>query len=296
MFPLFREEQFMQDFHSGAAPPSLVIVMVSLASRFSNAFPEYRNLGSAVDRIERSIVQNELSRPRVMLNDIKLACLCVIHQLASSPKRDTRVVMEALSRVVHACRLHKVDSCDYASSIFPDATIEELRNVWWAVIRIDTCCNVASCTPFYLHLESNITSSVGASVSGCPAAAEPSHCLSRIPHSMNASFWKVLENRRNATFADGRWLHISMYLLLREIGNLMRDTVLNPEDQAQEAKVLHAHESCKRICGLLPAWYIDPQRAVRMHESPLRHRIRLETLMLLRMYAAPTPAMPSTND
>ncbi|EKG16347.1 hypothetical protein MPH_06443 [Macrophomina phaseolina MS6] len=100
---------------------------------------------------------------------------------------------------------------------------------------------------------------------------------------MNASFWKVLENRRNATFADGRWLHISMYLLLREIGNLMRDTVLNPEDQAQEAKVLHAHESCKRICGLLPAWYIDPQRAVRMHESPLRHRIRLETLMLLRI-------------
>lgn len=291
MFPLFHEPKFLEELYSGVVSSSLIILMMSLASRYSVTFADDESLSLTVERIEQEIEQKEMGPTNTLLNDIKLACLCMIHQLASGPNQRTWRILEQLAQFVYGCGLHKVDSSTQAMECFPGSSLEELRYVWWTVVKIDNSCNLLSCTSFRLDVETATTSSVSTSISDFTAGVEPARCCTHIPRSGDATSWKLYEDASNASLADGQRLQLSMFLLIREGGILLRGILRNPADRALEASMLLLHQNCTWICSVLPAWYMAPQRAAEAHETPTRHRIRLDALLQLRMYAAP-PSCP----
>lgn len=260
--------------------------MIGLASRFSAQSREDQSLAFAVTQIEQELEQNDLDPQHISLNDIKLACLCVIHQLASGPDRSTWTIIEKLSRVVRDCKLDQVDGCPEAISRFPESSLEELRYVWWTVVKIDASCNLVSGNPFLLNVETATTSLITTSVSEFTAGIDSGSIPLHIPRDNQGSFWDLLEDTRNATMADGQRLQISMLLLLREGGAHLRGITQNPVDPALEAKMLMTHNKCMRVCAVLPSWYMDPKLATEMDETLTQHRNRLEALVQLRMYVS----------
>lgn len=261
--------------------------MIGLASRFSAQSRQDESLAFAVTQIERELEQKEMDPGNISLNDIKLTCLCVIHQLASGPDRSTWTIIEKLSRVVRDCKLDQVDGCPEAISRFPESSLEELRYVWWTVVKIDASCNILSGNPFSLNVETATTSLITTSVSEFTAGVNSGSLPLHVPRSSQESFWSLLEDASNAKMADGQRLQLCMVLLLREGGAHLRGITQNSMDPALEAKMLMTHNKCMRVCAVLPSWYMDPKLAMEMDETLMQHRNRLEALVQLRMYCLP---------
>ncbi|EOD51952.1 putative fungal specific transcription protein [Neofusicoccum parvum UCRNP2] len=292
MFPMFRQREFFQDFANNTLPPDLIIVMMGLALRASGQ-SEDQSLLNEIKRIERNLEKKDLDYRNILLSEIKLACLCIIHQFASGPNQYTWMVMGKLARTVYGCKLHQVDggngsgngsgSEGAAHPYFPLASLEELRYVWWTAVRIDMFINVLTCMPCTLDVETAATSLPCTSVSDFTTGVEPDMSLKHIPRTNMIAFWDLLEEAHSAPLADGQRLQLAMCLLLRETTRRLQVILSDIEDPSIETGVAGIQNKCTKICEVLPAWFLDPQLASQSYETMIQHRTRLETILQLRL-------------
>lgn len=283
MFPLFQRREFFQDLNKGSLPQDLIIVMMTLSQRVYSGSVD-PGLLSSVARIEQNIDKKELYCNRIQLHDIKVACLCIIHQFASGPNRYTWMLMGKLARIVYGCKLHQVDKDDGAAHpYFPNTSLEELRYVWWTVIKIDHFSNVLAGTPCAIDATIAATSLPCTSVSDFTAGMEPDPSLKFIPRIRTDAFWAFVENANNAIAADGQQLQLSMCLLLLEMSRRLQVTLANAENEQSEEHLVDLQVEYVRICETLPAWVMDPQLATQHYETKIQHRSRLEALLQLRL-------------
>ncbi|EKG17550.1 Transcription factor fungi [Macrophomina phaseolina MS6] len=282
MFPLFQRREFFQDLNNNLLHPDLILVMLSLASCV-HAEPPDPALLNAVNVIERSIEKKETDYKTTLLSDIKIICLCIIHQFAMGPNRYTWMLVGKLARIAYGCKLHQVDRTPQATAhpCFPNVSLEELRYVWWTIIKIDQFSNVLTGTPCAIDTDVATTSLPCTSISDFTAGVDPDPRLIYIPRTTGPTLWNLIQDPNSALVADGQRLTLIMCLLLRDLGRDQNMISSSPPDVALKL-IADTQARAIQICETLPNWYLDPQLASHYYETTLRHRLRIDALLILR--------------
>lgn len=127
---------------------------------------------------------------------MEYSCLSWNQRGDSGPIRYTWMLMGKLARIVYGCKLHQVDKDDGAAHpYFPNTNLEELRYVWWTVIKIDNFSNVLAGTPRAIDAMIAATSLPCTSVSDFTAGMEPDPSLKYIhgyERMLSRPSWRTL--------------------------------------------------------------------------------------------------------
>jgi hypothetical protein len=276
----------MQSLAEKNFPDKLLNAMFALVSKFvpssqAHVFSGCPNPGERFARLARQQSRDlEDSDAPISLNDVKAAVLLTLYEYTTFPGRRAWRMVATMVRMAVGMGLDRIDCGDQASSL-SDLELEEHRFVWWSVWRLDSAINILASSPFGVD-----TSSIGTALPSTPFAEFTAGITGIFTQEFLAhgstSPWKTA---RRVTSDDAKDDGMRMYLLavchLRTVSTCMQRLYSNPTSELiGNLMVLRNTLSCMRLS--LPAGYFDPARQVAL-ETPDKHRLRLETLLIFYM-------------
>ena len=228
---------------------------------------------------ERQQRDQEDRNAPILLNDVKTAALMTLYEYTNFPGRRAWMMVGIVVRMAVAIGLHHVDYGEQRLSL-SDLELEEHRFVWWTVWKLDSAINTLTGAPFGLENDSIRTALVSISVADFTAGNSTKSTRHFFSTDSERS-WKSAQHLFNTDTEDGMNMYLFAVCHLRRVSAFRQLLCANPTPQlARHFVVLRNTLSCMRLA--LPVWYFEPARQS-MLETPNKHRLRLETLLILYM-------------
>ncbi|KAM0112148.1 hypothetical protein ACP6JB_002095 [Aspergillus fumigatus] len=274
--PLFRKEDFLQQYEGGTINRSLLLTVLAVTAK-SLGLPH----GWQTDPLDAP------TQPALLLDAFRQSCLLAFYRFHQGHGGDAWDYISRLSRKALRLGLHQLDSTDRYNS-FGDilanpANLEEWRYVWWCIYCLDSYSNITAATPFVLEKESIQTALVATSLEG----SSDSRVGSREPQFLptdTKNLWRIsAEMGCLSTPASYFNMHIVTTSLLREAAAIFRLRRQNPSEALRDRQS-QFRDHLSAVVLSLPPQFLREARNAFTNESSLDHHARL--VCLLHLHAA----------
>lgn len=225
---------------------------------------------------------DENADARITLDDVKTAFLLALLEYTNFPGRRAWLRVGHAVRLAISARIHCVDIPNHPSSSSHTAEEqEERRMVLWAVWRLDTSINILAGTPFSLDTLDISTALPSVSTATFTYSSIPPSLKDFLPETPSKP-WHTLQDLLRNLSREAPIMYYDAVSYNREAVIRRRRLRFNPTLELMR-EVKDFKKVLPFLKEVLPAFFsptIDPSQ-----ETVERHRTRLETLVLLQMYA-----------
>lgn len=287
--PLFRKEDFLQQYEGGTINRSLLLTVLAVTAK-SLGLPHGWQVANIDDCLQQLLKTDPLdapTQPALLLDAFRQSCLLAFYRFHQGHGGDAWDYISRLSRKALRLGLHQLDSTDRYNS-FGDilanpANLEEWRYVWWCIYCLDSYSNITAATPFVLEKESIQTALVATSLEG----SSDSRVGSREPQFLptdTKNLWRIsAEMGCLSTPASYFNMHIVTTSLLREAAAIFRLRRQNPSEALRDRQS-QFRDHLSAVVLSLPPQFLREARNAFTNESSLDHHARL--VCLLHLHAA----------
>ncbi|KAH2682717.1 hypothetical protein KXW53_003142 [Aspergillus fumigatus] len=287
--PLFRKEDFLQQYEGGTINRSLLLTVLAVTAK-SLGLPHGWQVANIDDCLQQLLKTDPLdapTQPALLLDAFRQSCLLAFYRFHQGHGGDAWDYISRLSRKALRLGLHQLDSTDRYNS-FGDilanpANLEEWRYVWWCIYCLDSYSNITAATPFVLEKESIQTALVATSLEG----SSDSRIGSREPQFLptdTKNLWRIsAEMGCLSTPASYFNMHIVTTSLLREAAAIFRLRRQNPSEALRDRQS-QFRDHLSAVVLSLPPQFLREARNAFTNESSLDHHARL--VCLLHLHAA----------
>lgn len=292
MWPISRRAETLDQHRKGLMPKVLKSIMIALATYYlpDHVNPSMSNIDpvktSSLYALEYDIWSKHSQSNDYTLDQVKAAFLHCIYLLAQNLDRTAWISVGQLTRLAYACGLDEIDrgtSCVfYQSGITTESDMEEWRQLWWNIWRLDSTANVLNSSPCstdtYVSGTALCTKSMNLSTYG---AIGVNASVTKLFLEGNVSnVWKIISKIfEDATSRDVN-LYTASFILLREASSLKRSTRFKPSLESQQ-QLLGIDRAYAAIRLSLPPWYSNPVQNRATFETRYSHQHRLQALLVL---------------
>lgn len=269
---MFCRERFTRSLQENTIPRKLLSAMFAVASLFLPS-----NAGSPISNVYANV--GESLNEDALLDDVKAEVLLTFYEFTNFHGRRAWMMAGNLTRMAIGLGLHQID-CGAGNASLSGIELEERRLVWWSVWKLDTAINALTWSPFGAESHSPGTALVSTLTKDFTEGLVGNPTQQFLP-SNATSIWKSAESLLSTDMGNGNNMYMLAALHLRNVSSCLLLSHSRPSiDVAMHLAELRHQLPCMKFS--LPEWYFEPafQSAI---ETPLSHRIRLETLIILHM-------------
>ncbi|GAQ11818.1 NADPH-dependent 1-acyldihydroxyacetone phosphate reductase [Aspergillus lentulus] len=287
--PLFRKDEFLQQYEDGTINRSILLTVLAVTAK-SLGLPQGWQVGNIDDCLQQLLKNDPLdgpTQPALQLDAFRQSCLLAFYRFHQGHGGDAWDYISRISRKALRLGLHQLDSTDRYNS-FDDilttpANLEEWRYVWWCIYCFDSYSNIMAATPFVVEKESIRTALVATSLEGSSDICDGSPVKQFLPTDTR-DLWRIsAEMGARSTPASYFNMHIVTTTLLREAAAIFRLRRQSPsEGLHQRRSQLADHLSAVLLS--LPPQFLREARNAFANESSVDHHARL--VCLLHLHAA----------
>lgn len=287
--PLFRKEDFLQQYEGGTINRSLLLTVLAVTAK-SLGLPHGWQVANIDDCLQQLLKTDPLdapTQPALLLDAFRQSCLLAFYRFHQGHGGDAWDYISRLSRKALRLGLHQLDSTDrynsFGDTLANPANLEEWRYVWWCIYCLDSYSNITAATPFVLEKESIQTALVATSLEG----SSDSRVGSREPQFLptdTKNLWRIsAEMGCLSTPASYFNMHIVTTSLLREAAAIFRLRRQNPSEALRDRQS-QFRDHLSAVVLSLPPQFLREARNAFTNESSLDHHARL--VCLLHLHAA----------
>ncbi|RLL97432.1 hypothetical protein CFD26_105863 [Aspergillus turcosus] len=287
--PLFRKEEFLEQYEDGTINRSLLLTVLAVTAK-SLGLPRGWQVANVDDCLHQLLKNDPLdgpTQPALLLDAFRQSCLLAFYRFHQGHGGDAWDYISRLSRKALRLGLHQLDSTDRYNSICDDLTnpanLEEWRYVWWCIYCLDSYSNITAATPFVVEKESIRTALVATSLEGSGDGRIGSPVMQFLPTDTR-DLWRVSAEMGALSIPASYFnMHIVTTTLLREAAAIFRLRRQNPSEGLRERRSQFGDHLSAVVLSLPPQFLREARNAF-ANESSVDHHARL--VCLLHLHAA----------
>ncbi|KAF7125585.1 hypothetical protein CNMCM5793_001802 [Aspergillus hiratsukae] len=287
--PLFRKEEFLEQYEDGTINRSLLLTVLAVTAK-SLGMPQGWQVANVDDCLQQLLKNDPLegpTQPALLLDAFRQSCLLAFYRFHQGHGGDAWDYISRLSRKALRLGLHQLDSPDRYNSFGDDlaspANLEEWRYVWWCIYCLDSYSNITAATPFVVEKESIRTALVATSLEASGDGGIGSAVTQFLPADTR-DLWRISAEMGTLRIPASYFnMHIVTTTLLREAAAIFRLRRQNPSEGLRQRRSQFADHLSAVVLSLPPQFLREARNAF-ANESSVDHHARL--VCLLHLHAA----------
>ncbi|RHZ50509.1 transcription factor domain-containing protein [Aspergillus thermomutatus] len=284
--PLFRKEDFLEQYEHGTINHSLLLTVLAVTAK-SLGLPHGWQVANIDDCLQELLKNDPLegpTQPALLLDAFRQNCLLAFYRFHQGHGGDAWDYISRLSRKALRLGLHQLDSTDRYNSVgdalASPANLEEWRYVWWCIYCLDSYSNITAATPFVVEKESIRTALVATSLQGSGDNRVGSHGGKFLPPDTR-DLWRISAEMGDLNIQASCFnMHIVTTTLLREAAAIYRLRRQNPSEGLRERRSQFGDHLSAVVLSLPPQFLREARNAF-ANESSVDHHARLVCLLHL---------------